>query len=297
MFYELVQCKDQSVLDTLQLMGDFSCLEDDGSNNSEDAANSFYKTDLKSTLRSMKLFFDQDTIDEILRILAGILHFSNLKSIPKNTNAGGNNGSNVALEEVYEIANLDVLRVGCELWGLDWKEMQTTLLTQNVSNTKERVYRNRNQFQIHSTIENYMKHLYSKLFDYMVSHINKTLGVDVPISVLGGSDSSSSVSVAMLDIFGFECFETNSLEQFLINYANEKLFSQFLHQVIELEALEYKLQGLENIVSSSYDTVLLSSNKDVISFIESKLFPLIDDQILVNGDDKTFSAKVGALYR
>ena len=58
--------------------------------------------------------------------------------------------------------------------------------------------------------------MYGRLFDWLVALVNA--GVRV------GADDSKTVSIAatvgVLDIFGFECFARNSLEQLCINYAN-----------------------------------------------------------------------------
>jgi myosin X len=54
--------------------------------------------------------------------------------------------------------------------------------------------------------------LYSSLFKWVIDKINRSLK---------GPETFHYVGV--LDIFGFENFETNRLEQFNINYANEKL--------------------------------------------------------------------------
>ena len=51
------------------------------------------------------------------------------------------------------------------------------------------------------------------------------------------------LTVGLLDIFGFEAFVNNSLEQLLINYANEKLLREFNRQVFEAAAKEYADEG------------------------------------------------------
>ena len=87
---------------------------------------------------------------------------------------------------------------------------------QHMRNTVEKAY---------EAVEALAKAVYSNVFDDLVRRINASVG----------GERGSSIGV--LDIFGFEIFEVNSLEQLCINFANEKLQGIF-NQVMLLAAKE-----------------------------------------------------------
>ncbi|GAB6032668.1 Unconventional myosin-VI [Chamberlinius hualienensis] len=108
------------------------------------------------------------------------------------------------------------------------------------------------------------KAMYARLFDYIVSCINKS----IPFS-------SSSYYIGVLDIAGFEYFTVNSFEQFCINYCNEKLQQFFNQRILKDEQLLYEKEGL-NVKKIGY-----IDNQDCIDLIENKgtgIFDLLDEE-------------------
>ncbi|CAN0259525.1 unnamed protein product, partial [Laminaria digitata] len=51
--------------------------------------------------------------------------------------------------------------------------------------------------------------------------------------------------IGVLDIYGFEKFNTNSLEQLLINYANEHLQRHFNQHMFEVEQIDYDKEQID----------------------------------------------------
>ncbi|KAH8067038.1 hypothetical protein JL720_12548 [Aureococcus anophagefferens] len=96
--------------------------------------------------------------------------------------------------------------------------------------------------------------VYAAAFDDLVAKINGALAAGA------GADGASAIG--LLDIFGFEVFGVNSLEQLLINYANEQLQSVFNDFIFELEREEYAAEGVP------FDDVDFPDNADVLALIE-----------------------------
>ncbi|CAL8344099.1 unnamed protein product [Merluccius merluccius] len=108
------------------------------------------------------------------------------------------------------------------------------------------------------------KSLYSALFDWIVLHINHTL-----LNRRDMQESVSCLSIGILDIFGFENYQTNSFEQFCINYTTEKLHHYFSQHE------EYLSEGI------SWSTVVYTDNMGCIDMFSKKptgLFHLLDEE-------------------
>ena len=109
-----------------------------------------------------------------------------------------------------------------------------------------------------------VKCIYSNVFDWIVYQVNRALKTNLKVHKF----------IGVLDIYGFETFETNSFEQFCINYANEKLQQQFNQHVFKLEQEEYVKEGIEWKMIDFYD------NQPCIDLIETKLgvLDLLDEE-------------------
>ncbi|CAB1418143.1 unnamed protein product [Pleuronectes platessa] len=74
------------------------------------------------------------------------------------------------------------------------------------------------------------KNLYSRLFSWLVTRINESIKAQ---------GKTRHKVMGVLDIYGFEIFEENSFEQFIINYCNEKLQQIFIELTLREEQEEY----------------------------------------------------------
>jgi myosin heavy subunit len=88
----------------------------------------------------------------------------------------------------------------------------------------------RDEFQRNHTLEGALdardalaKHVYLKLFTWLVDKINRTLGFVDDNSFGAGSHHDLIRLIGILDIYGFEHFQRNSFEQLCINLANEQI--------------------------------------------------------------------------
>ena len=149
--------------------------------------------------------------------------------------------------------------------------------------------------------------LYLRLFQHVTLRCNASLAHAGAAGRHGGSESEGEgegedgegsgaerLFIGVLDIFGFEVFEVNSLEQLCINYANEKLQYRFIEHIIKAEQAEYAAEGLE------WSSIPFSDNVECVRLIEGKLgllslieeetvFPRATDDSLVEKLDAHFA--------
>ena len=97
--------------------------------------------------------------------------------------------------------------------------------------------------------------------------------------------------VGVLDIFGFEFFETNSFEQVCINLANEKLQFNFNEHIFVLELQTYEEEGID-VRRVTFDT-----NEPTLKLLEGKpsgILFLLDEEVKIGarGNDQNFLSKV-----
>ncbi|KAK4469602.1 hypothetical protein MN116_006607 [Schistosoma mekongi] len=95
----------------------------------------------------------------------------------------------------------------------------------------------------------FIKALYNSLFHFMVNLINQQLSVENPEGVIN--------ELGILDLFGFECFDVNSFEQYCINYANERLHETFMRIAVTTGWSELEEEGLSYIqsINNSFSTI------------------------------------------
>lgn len=92
------------------------------------------------------------------------------------------------------------------------------------------------------------RELYSRLFAWLVARVNASLAPPAASpetqAAAGCVGTVPSNYIAILDIFGFESLAHNSLEQLLINHANETLQQFFMERTMRAELLMYAEEGV-----------------------------------------------------
>ncbi|XP_052263994.1 unconventional myosin-Va-like isoform X4 [Dreissena polymorpha] len=276
-FYQLCASAALPELKKFSLMGaDKFFYTSQGKNISIDGVDD--AEDYQSLKDAMKLLgFQEKDIAMIFQIFAGILHFGNVK-----INAKDGESSEMAEGQdqgCFVHPKDPSIGVACRLFGVDESQMRTWICNKKITTVGETLTKPLTKAQAMFAQDALSKFIYSKLFDWIVTQINKALH----------SQTKTHRFIGVLDIYGFETFQKNSFEQFCINYANEKLQQIFNMHVFKLEQEEYVKEAIEWSFIDYYD------NQPCIDLIEAKLgiLDLLDEECKVpNGSDSNWCQKL-----
>nr|XP_043637798.1 myosin-1-like isoform X1 [Erigeron canadensis] len=207
--------------------------------------------------------------ENVCGILAAVLWLGNVTfSIVDNENHA---------EPVIDEA---LLTVG-KLLGCEAEQLQRAFSTRKMTVSNESIIQKLTLAQAIDSRDALAKSIYSCLFDWLVEQINKSLST-------GKRRTGRSISI--LDIYGFESFDVNSLEQFCINYANERLQQHFNRHLFKLEQEEYIQDGID------WAKVDFEDNQACLSLFEKKplgLLTLLDEEsTFPNGTDMSLANKL-----
>ncbi|XP_055493757.1 unconventional myosin-Ib isoform X2 [Leucoraja erinacea] len=272
-FYQLLSGGSDDLLKQLKLERDFNHYNYLGQESAEvngidDAAN------FRTVKNAMQIVgFMDDEAESVLAVVAAVLKLGNIEFKPE---------SRVNGMDESRIQDKNGLKEICELLGQDQAVLERAFSFRTVEAKQEKVSTTLNVAQAYYARDALAKNLYNRLFTWLVNRINGSIKAQTKVrkKVMG-----------VLDIYGFEIFENNSFEQFIINYCNEKLQQIFIELTLKEEQEEYIKEGIE------WTHIEYFNNAIICELIENNtngILAMLDEECLRPGtvSDETFLEKL-----
>ncbi|KAI9915347.1 hypothetical protein PsorP6_008109 [Peronosclerospora sorghi] len=212
----------------------------------------------------------------VMKIVSAVLHLGNLCFTTATRNGGKDDASVVDMEQCG-----DNIQAVCSLLGVEQDVLRSTLCTKQIKAGAEFITTCLPVAQALSTRDSVVKTLYSNIFNWLVDRINRSIEYK--------EDVGSNQFIGVVDIFGFEIFEQNRLEQLCINFANEKLQQLFGRFVFRMEQDQYVAEEIP------WQFVDYPNNDVCVALVEKRhtgIFSLLDEQCLIpRGNDEKLANK------
>ncbi|CAL0299636.1 unnamed protein product [Lupinus luteus] len=214
--------------------------------------------------------------EAIFRVVAAILHLGNVEFTK-----GMEMDSSMTKDEKSRFH----LQTAAELFMCDAKALEDSLCKRVIVTRDETITKCLDPDAAALSRDALAKIVYTRLFDWLVDKINSSIG----------QDPESKSLIGVLDIYGFESFNTNSFEQFCINLTNEKLQQHFNQHVFKMEQEEYKKEEID------WSYIEFVDNQDILDLIEKKpggIIALLDEACMFpRSTHETFAQKLYQTFK
>ncbi|EOD18854.1 hypothetical protein EMIHUDRAFT_436181 [Emiliania huxleyi CCMP1516] len=218
-------------------------------------------------------------LQELWQLIAGVLLLGNVRFDAANTDAAAVEGSSAP-----SVA-------GCEaVLGLQQGSLAKALTKRKLKVGGDMVEKDLSLVAAGDNRDALAKAIYSKLFDRLIVQINRALAEARNIY----SPRATAHVIGIVDIFGFEIFEKNSLEQLCINFANEKLQALFTKTVFAETMRAYSEEGIDAADISYTDNGALIQTLEALN--TGMLAILSEECVVPKGSDEGFTEKVMAQH-
>ncbi|XP_078142071.1 unconventional myosin-Ib isoform X2 [Centroberyx gerrardi] len=275
-FYQLLSGASEDTLKKLKLDRDFSkynylSLDSATVNGLDDAAN------FRTVRNAMQIVgFMEDEVQSVLELVAAVLKLGNIEFKPESRCNGFDES---------RVKDKNDLKEMCELLGIEQSVLERAFSYRTVEAKMEKVSTTLNVAQAYYARDALAKNLYSRLFSWLVTRINGSIKAQA---------KTRHKVMGVLDIYGFEIFEDNSFEQFIINYCNEKLQQIFIELTLREEQEEYIREGIEWTNVEYFNNAIIC---DLIENNQNGILAMLDEECLRPGTvtDDTFLDKLNTI--
>ncbi|KAM9249280.1 unconventional myosin-VIIb [Dugong dugon] len=224
------------------------------------------------------MFSDSENWD-ISKLLAAILHLGNVEFMATVF-------ENMDSSEVMEPSTFPIVM---KLLEVQHQALQDCLTKHSIIIRGEFVTRPLNIVQAADRRDAFVKRIYGHLFLWVVKKINATI-----FSPPSQDPKHVRRAIGLLDIFGFENFQSNSFEQLCINLANEHLQQFFVQHIFTMEQEEYRMENI------AWDYIHYTDNRHTLDLLALKpmsIISLLDEESrFPQGTDLTMLQKLKSVH-
>ena len=230
-------------------------------------------TDVSASLDVLR--FSEEQKDAMWRILSAVLHFGNVR-VDDSVFSEGAKPCRVVRDEAWQkvLRNLGLADREKEDYfeeALTCKELK---IGGNVTRSPLK------PSQVKNNIDSIARELYNRMFNWIVNKVNQNLLPPNP-------KNPAFQTIGVLDIFGFEIFSKNSIEQLFINFANERLQGLYIDYIFKNECRIFEEEGLGEFTSN----IVYKDNKPLLLCLDNPrtppgIFDLIDGTCALNKNDE-----------
>ncbi|KAF1413876.1 Unconventional myosin-XIX, partial [Spheniscus magellanicus] len=214
------------------------------------------------------LGIDRSTQNNIFKVLSGLLHLGNVQF---------SNPVDESQPCELEDKTKDFVKTTGDLLKIPVEELLESLRIRTITAGKQQqVFKKPcSRAECETRRDCLAKVIYAKLFEWLVLVINESIYAD---------PSVWTSFIGLLDVYGFEAFPENNLEQLCINYANEKLQQHFVAHYLKAQQEEYAAEGLQ------WSFINYQDNQNCLDLIEGNplsIFSLLNEECRLNRSSNT----------
>ncbi|NWQ62125.1 MYO19 protein, partial [Neopipo cinnamomea] len=214
------------------------------------------------------LGIDRSTQSDVFKVLSGLLHLGNVQF---------SNPVDESQPCELEDKTKGFVKTTGDLLKIPVEELLESLRIRTITAGKQQqVFKKPcSRAECETRRDCLAKVIYARLFEWLVLVINGSIYAD---------PSLWTSFIGLLDVYGFEAFPENNLEQLCINYANEKLQQHFVAHYLKAQQEEYAAEGLQ------WSFINYQDNQNCLDLIEGNplsIFSLLNEECRLNRPSNT----------